>query len=384
MGPLAAGLAAVVSSLDARFTLSVANLGIVASALEGTLQASGRLSGPVASLASDATIKSTLSVRGSPPGAVIAEVHARGLPGAPTASIAANGILDSSPLDIAVTLARVGRSGLRAKIERGAWKSAKLEGEWSMESTFADSRGQLHVRVGELGDLDHLLGRELRGKLEGSALFTPKSGSTHAQFELDVEDLAVSQFSGSVHVSGEGSTDAVAAKLDVKSPDVKGYPATLSAEAAVDLEHRYVRVLHAVADYREQKFRLLAPAKMTYAPCSASMTFRVGAQSAVLECTASFRPSSICRLAQSLDPQLINDSLATLSRREPSRQVRICAARWRHPPDACSCGARYYALAADEASRASCSRSQAGADLKGNSPPSTSSSMQARTRCSAS
>ena len=67
--------------------------------------------------------------------------------------------LDGSPLDIAVTLARGGRSGLHAKIDRGAWKSAKLQGEWAMESSFADSRGELHVQVGELGDLDHRLGR---------------------------------------------------------------------------------------------------------------------------------------------------------------------------------------------------------------------------------
>ena len=91
------------------------------------------------------------------------------------------------------------------------------------------------MNVGELGDLDHLLGRDIRGKLEGSAQFTPQGGSTHARFELDAENLALSGFAGTVHVSGEGSTDAVAAKLDIKSPDVNGFPATLAADAAVDL-----------------------------------------------------------------------------------------------------------------------------------------------------
>ncbi len=363
-----AGLAAVVKSLDARFTLDVANLGIVASALKGTLQASGRLSGPATSLAGDATVKSTLSVRGSPPGAVTAEVHARGLPGAPTASIAANGTLDSSPLDIAVTLARVGRSGLRAKIERGAWKSAKLEGEWSMESSFADSRGQLHVQVGELGDLDHLLGRELRGKLEGSALFTPKSGSTHAQFELDVEDLALSQFTGTVHVSGEGSTDAVAAKLDVKSPDVKGYPATLSADAAVDLEHRNVRVLHAVAGYREQKFRLLAPAKMSYAPVLSIDDFRVGAQSAVLDVHGELAPELDLHASLShVDPPLINAFAADVVSEgtiEASARLRGTLAV---PTGRVQLAARGFRFATDEAVGLPALDLNAGANLTGNS-----------------
>ena len=48
------GLAAVLKSLDARFTLDVADLGIVASSLGGTLQASGRLSGPATALSTDA------------------------------------------------------------------------------------------------------------------------------------------------------------------------------------------------------------------------------------------------------------------------------------------------------------------------------------------
>ena len=303
----AAGLATVLKSLDARFTLDVADLGIVASSLRGTLQVAGRLSGPATALSSDATLKSMLSVRGSAPGAVTAELHARGLPNAPSASVAANGTLDGAPLDLAVTLARAGRKGLHAKIERGAWKSAKLDGEWSMESTFADSRGQIQLHIGELGDLDHLLGRDVRGKLEGNAQFTPQGGSTHARFDLDAEGLALSGFAGTVHVSGDGSTDAVAAKLNIKSPDVNGFPATLAADAAVDLEHSNVRVLHAVADYRGQQFRLLAPAKMTFAPMLRIDELRLGAQSAVLEIHGELSPVLDLHASLShVDPKLIN------------------------------------------------------------------------------
>jgi translocation and assembly module TamB len=363
-----AGLAAVVRSLDARFTLDVANLGILASSLQGTLQASGRLSGPATSLASDAIVKSTLSLRGSPPGAVTAELHARGLPGAPSASIAATGILDGSPLDVAATLARAGRSGLHAKIERGVWKSANLAGDWSMESDLADSRGQLHVQVGELGDLEHLLGRNIRGKLDGSAVFTPKGGTTHAQFELDVENLALNGFAGTVHVSGEGSTDAVAAKLDVKAPDVKGFPATLSADAAVDLEHRNVRVLHAVADYRGQKFRLLAPAKMTYAPVLSIDELRVGAQSAVLDVHGELSPELDLHASLShVDPPLINIFAADVVSHgtvEASAHLRGTLAA---PTGHLQLAARGFRFAADEAVGLPALDLNAGAELTGNS-----------------
>jgi translocation and assembly module TamB len=363
-----AGLAAVIKSLDARFTLDLADLGIVASSLAGTLQASGRLSGPVTALASDATLKSTLSVRGSPPGAMSAELHARGLPNAPSASIAANGALDGAPLDLAVTLARAGRKGLHARIERGAWKSAKLDGEWSMESTFADSHGQIRVNVGELGDLDHLLGLDIHGKLEGSAQFIPQGGSTHARFELAAENLALSGFAGTVHVSGEGSTDAVAAKLDVKSPDISGFPATLAADAAVDLEHDSVRVLHAVAAYHGQQFRLLAPAKMTYAPMLRIDEFRLGAQNAVLDVRGELSPDLDLHAALNhIDAKLINafvPDAVSEGTIEASAHLRGTLSA---PKGRVQLAARGIRSAADEAVGLPALDLNAGAELKGNS-----------------
>ena len=363
-----AGLSAVVKSLDARFTLDLADLGIVASSLAGTLQASGRLSGPAAALSSDATLKSTLSVRGSPPGAVTAELHARGLPNAPSASIAANGTLDGSPLDLAISLARAGPKGLHAKIERGAWKSAKLDGEWSMASTFADSRGQINVDVGELGDLDHLLGLDIRGKLEGSAQFIPQGGSTHARFELDAENLALSGFAATVHVSGEGSTDAVAAKLEVKSPDVGGFPATLAADAAVDLEHSNVRVLHAVADYHGQQFHLLAPAKMTYAPALRIDEFRLGAQRAVLDIHGELSPDLDLHASLGhVDPKLINAFLPDAVSEGTIEANANLRGTLRAPKGRVQLVARGIRSAADEAVGLPALDLNAAAELNGNS-----------------
>jgi translocation and assembly module TamB len=363
-----AGLAAVVKSLDARFTLDLADLKIVASSLAGTLQASGRLGGPATALSSDATLKSTLSVRGSPPGAITAELHARGLPNAPSAGIVASGTLDGSPLDLAVTLARVGRRGMHAKIDRGAWKSAKLEGEWSMASTLADSHGQLHVSVGELGDLDHLLGKEIRGKLEGNAQFIPRGGTTLARFELDAEQLSMSGFSGTVHVSGEGSTDAVAAKLEVQSPDVSGFPATLAADAAVDLEHSDVRVLHAVADYRGQQFHLLAPARMSYAPALRIEEFRLGAQSAVLDIRGELSPDLEVRASlKHVEPKLIDaffPDAVSEGTIEASARLRGTLSA---PKGHVQLVARGVRSAADEAVGLPAIDLNAGAELNGNS-----------------
>ena len=147
-----------VKELKARWDLRVSDLGIVSSAFGGALQASGQLSGAPTAFAGDATLKSTLSIRGSPPGTLTAELHARGLPSAPSATIKVGGTLDGSPLELAGSLERGARKGLRASIQRAAWKSAHLDGEMAMESSIADSHGQVRLRLGQLSDLDRLLG----------------------------------------------------------------------------------------------------------------------------------------------------------------------------------------------------------------------------------
>lgn len=307
------GIAALVRSLDARWTLDVSDLGQVASSLRGTLQSSGRLSGAPTALLCDAQLKSTLSIRGSAPGGLTAELHARGLPSAPSASIAAHGTVDGSPLELAASLARAGRHGLHAHIERGEWKSAKLAGDWDMESEFADSRGQVQLHVGELADLDHLLDSDIRGKLDGDVRFTPQAGSTRAKFELDAENLVLSKFAGTVRVSGEGSTDSVAAQLSVKSPDVRGFPATLEADAAIDLEHSAVHLLHAAADYRGQQVRLLAPAQLSYGAGLRLDALRLGVQSAVLDVRGELSPTlDLSASLSRVDAKLIDSFMPDL------------------------------------------------------------------------
>ena len=86
----------------------------------------------------------------------------------------------------------------------------------AVESSIAESRGQLHLNVGDLGDLDRLLGMHLGGSLEGSAAFTPAGGRTRAQFVLDGRDLTAGGLAGNVHLTGEGPTNAVALQLAVK------------------------------------------------------------------------------------------------------------------------------------------------------------------------
>jgi translocation and assembly module TamB len=297
----------LVSSLDARWDLNVTDLGIVSSALHGELKASGHLGGAPAAMSADATVKSTLSIHGSTPGAVSAELQASGLPSSPSASVAAKGEVDGAPLLFTASLARMGRSGLRATVQRGEWKSASLTGEWTMPSTFADSRGHAALHIADLTDLNHLLGASVNGKLDAGVDFTPQGGRTLAKFELDGENLAAGQLGGSVHVSGEGTTDSVAAQLGAKIPDLNGFAAELSADAQVDLEHRAVHVLHAQMDYRGQQIHLLSAAKVSYGSAFSIDELKAGVQDAVLEAHGEISPALDLHASLShINPKLIN------------------------------------------------------------------------------
>ena len=302
-----AGVKDYIKDLKARWDLHISDLGIVGSEFGGNLQASGQVSGVLTSLAADATVKSSLSIRGSPLGAVSAELHARGVPTAPNATVRAQGTLDGSPLELAASLERGARGGLRVSIQRGVWKSARLEGELAMESGIADTHGQIRLQVSQLTDFESLLRTNLRGSLDGNVSLSPKAGHTHAQFQLDGRDLAAGPFSGTLHLTGEGATDAVTVQLNVQSPDVAGSPADMSANALIDFNAQEFRVVGAAADYRGQKFRLLAPARLSYKSGFTIDQLKLGAQDAVLRIDGELAPSLELRASlQHVNPKLIN------------------------------------------------------------------------------
>ena len=299
-------LDAYVSDIQARWDLRVSDLSVLGPELGGTVQASGSLKGAPSAFGMDLDAKSTLSLRGSPPGAVTAQVHAQGLPFAPTATVDVRGTVDSSPLTLSASLRRDGRKGFEGSIRRGEWKSAHAEGDMTFSSSIDDARGHFQLAVGELSDLDRLLGTSLKGSVNGAVDFTPRGGHTRAQFRLDAQDLTAGAFSGAVHLKGEGDTESVAAQLAVQSPNVGGFPAELSAEALVNLDAHRVRIDRASLSYRGESARLLSPAAISYASGLTIESLELGAQDATLRVHGEILPTLDARAElKHVDPKLI-------------------------------------------------------------------------------
>ncbi len=163
--PAQGGIESYIKDVKARWALDVSDLGVASADLGGKLQAEGTISGNPTRLAIDANLKSTVSIRGSPPGSLNAEVHARGIPSAPSATVAARGH--------ARRLAARARGVARA---RGAQRSARRYSARRLEKRSSGGRladgvrvwptaaGSLHLTVGQLGDFDRLLGTALQGR----------------------------------------------------------------------------------------------------------------------------------------------------------------------------------------------------------------------------
>ena len=302
----AGGAEAYVRNIQAHWDLRVSDLGILGPQLAGSLQASGGLNGMPTAFNSDAVLRSTLSIRGSAPGEVSAELHARGLPSTPSATLDVRGTFDGSPLTLAASLQRNGRQGFQGSIRRGEWKSAHADGEISFVSGIDDARGHVHVEIGRLADLERLLGTQLQGSLDGHVDFTPSGGNTHAQFQVDGKDLSAGQLSGTIHLAGEGDTRSVAAKLQAQTPNLGGFPADLSASAVVNLDTHRVRMDQATMTYRGEKLRLLSPAAISYAEGLKIDDLKLGAQDAVLQIDGEILPTLDARASlKHVDPKLI-------------------------------------------------------------------------------
>jgi len=310
--PLAAA-DAYVQDIKARWDLKVSDLGILRPELAGSMQASGGLTGAPSSFNGDAELKSELSIRGSSPGAASVELHAQGLPFTPSASVDVRGTVDGSPLTLSASLRRNGVKGFEGSIRRGEWKSARADGEMSMPSNIDDARGHVHVEVGQLADLDRLLGTQLEGSFDGVVEFTPRAGHTRAKFQLDAKDLSAGRFSGTIHVAGEGDTSSVAAQLHVQAPNLAGFPADLAATAVVNLDTQRMRMDQVTLEYRGEKIGLLTPARISYADGLKVEELKFGARDAVLQIEGEVLPALDAHASlQHIDPKLIGAFLPDL------------------------------------------------------------------------
>jgi len=293
--------------LHARWSLEVSDLSSLSPALAGTLRASGDLDGPSTSLASTARLTSTLSLRGSPSGTLLADIRLQGLPSAPSGTLQVQGSLDSAPLQFDVAMERAPAGSSRILIHRADWKSAHVYGDMTLASSPAPSHGQLNLQIQRLADLQHLLGLDVRGSVTATVTLHSDQGKTHAQLHLNAPDLAAGSLAGNVQLSAEGTPDALGFDLAMQVPKLHGAVASFSALGSINLNARKILLTKAAADYRGQEAQLRAPAQITLAGGVSIDGLQVGVQQAVLLLTGKLWPAlDIAASLRQIRPSLVN------------------------------------------------------------------------------
>jgi translocation and assembly module TamB len=293
--------------VNLQLNVGLSDLAKLSPAATGTLKLSAKINGPRESLSTAADVTSTLSVRGSPTGTVSASVRADGLPNAPRGTIDAHGDLDGAPLQLNVSLERGNGNVVHAIVHHADWKSARIEGDLSSGAEIARARGNLKLRMDQLGDLNRLLGSTLEGSVAGNVKLTPTRGASRAQIDFEAHNVVTGGVTANARVAANGTMDALNVHLDADSPAIGGEPASVTAASVVNTAGQQVRLSSLEAKYHGQTVKLLEPATVSFADGLAIRRLRLGAQEAVLAVDGRLSEPLDARVSlQQLKPDLVN------------------------------------------------------------------------------
>jgi len=300
-------------SIKGQWEVASSDLSAFSPALAGTLKGSGSAAGAPTDLAVEASLNSTLSVRGSQSGTLSAEAKVHGLPSAPGGTLVAKGSLDGAPLQLDVAMERGAEQSVHAVIHQASWKSAHLDGDITLTVDKAQMHGQLALAVAQLQDFQHLLGVDVAGSLKGNLVLRPDGRRTRGRLQIDAQDVALAAVAGSVHISGEGFTDSFAFKAGVQIPKLKDVAASLEASGNLNLESSEVSIADALGNYRGQDIRLLAPARIHFANGLSVDQLKLGAQKAELDLQGQIAPTfKVSASLRNVQPALVNAFLPNL------------------------------------------------------------------------
>ena len=173
-------------TIDADWTVGLADLTAIQPNLSGRLDVKGHAGGKLDDLAVQADIGADLAAKGFSSGHITAKVDATGLPAAPHATVNANGTLLDAPLSLALTADET-NGAFKVDISQASWKSLKAGGTVSLTPPAVIPAGSLHIDLGRLADLEPLLGRPVAGQANA----TLDSDDKAAKLTLTVRDAAL-------------------------------------------------------------------------------------------------------------------------------------------------------------------------------------------------
>ena len=111
-----------------------------------------------------------------------------------------------------------------AFIRTAEWKSAHAEGDLSSGTDIAQATGNISFRMGQLSDVNRLLGSTLQGSVDGRPALTPAGGGSRAQIQLDAKDVAAGGITGQCAIGRQRHDGRTGMNLAAQSPAVAASP----------------------------------------------------------------------------------------------------------------------------------------------------------------
>ncbi|MGR9107720.1 MAG: translocation/assembly module TamB domain-containing protein [Gammaproteobacteria bacterium] len=280
---------------DLNFNLALSDLEVLAPRFSGHLSTAGKVQGLLDDLAVNADLQGEFSTERWPPGPIQASIQLRGLPEMPSGTVTAHGVLDRAPLELALKVHSTRNRVLHLAIDRADWKSAHAEGTLQFPKKAGLPIGKFDLRMESLADLAPLLGQNLSGSV---ALELETSGqNAHLRFfardteisdtasikqaalnldvsnplthpivdgRLNLDGIRAGTTSGSLRLEASGPDHALALRLSSALKNLADSDASVQSAAMIDVPAGRVTFSSLEATWKEQLFKLLAPARIDY------------------------------------------------------------------------------------------------------------------------
>jgi len=281
--------------LDYRASLILKNLSRLSPALTGQGALSGRITGPIAKALVTASGSLDVAPRGAARERINITLRATGLP-PDSATLEARGRFAQAPLVLSAKLSK-SKDSHTAEIT-GNWKSAVLRANIVLPGIgAATGRGTLNVQ--SLGDLSVFTATPATGALHLAARLTAPDGKSVVGLTGRVTGITVADFSlASLTVEGratdvfarpllsltlqasdigalgwtgdgsgkiEGPLEALVLDASAKLASPQAGPATLSANAVLDMPGKALVLRRVRAEWRRETLSLVEPARLQFA-----------------------------------------------------------------------------------------------------------------------
>lgn len=318
------GFAANVADLSWKVALS--DLAVVTPAVSGRVSAQGHLGGPQDDLAVTADLSGEVATKGMPRGPIAAKLGVRGLPRAPSGQLTARGVLDRSPLDLALAVRRSEEGVLHVAIDRADWKSAHAEGALTLPKGAVLPVGKVDLRMTRLEDLRPMVSRPLSGSVIATLETTEQGGRQQAHLQLDARDaglagtasvghaalamtvadptmhpvtegrltldgISTGTMIGSARLELAGPGEALHLRLSATAQNPAGAETQMTSAAILNARAKNVAVSALQARWKGETLRLLSPVRIGFADGITLDRLRLGLRQAVLEVAGRVTPT---------------------------------------------------------------------------------------------